>query len=429
VSVEANLDAGLVADLLALWRMGGVAAPTYSRLTPPERARQNALARPKWRLTDGAARPGEGSVEEPRLLCSVRSPTEALRVPVDSGLAALLTTSGSSGEPRCVAISHRALEASARAAGERLGLARKDCWGLLLSPAHAGGLSTIMRVLTLGSSLRCWGGREAGTPFPEVVRSVIAGDLSHLSVVPALVVPFLDALPSPPPPTFRCLLVGGAALSTPFRSRAAEAGVPLALTWGMTETGGQIATAAPETVAAVGATVGRPLRGMDVRVGRGGELSVRGPFLADGWITEPGGDLRPLPLEPGGWYRTPDLGALDGEGRLRIHGRSDDVIISGGVNVDPREVEEVLLTHPGVREAAVLGVPHDRWGEVVVAAVVTGEEGLDVDALHAECRAHLTRSKCPTHIVLLPELPRTATGKVSRGRLAEILTRSNGPAQ
>jgi O-succinylbenzoic acid--CoA ligase len=208
--------------------------------------------------------------------------------------------------------------------------------------------------------------------------------------------------------------------------RATDVGVPVALTWGMTETTGQVATAAPDEVAALGGrTVGRPLEGMEVRVDEGGRLAVRGAMVAAGQVEAPGAGLTPLVHGPGRWLTTGDLGRIDDEGRVLVAGRADQMIITGGVNVNPRDVEAVLRRAAGVAEAVVWGVRDPRWGEVVCAAVVADPgqaTPVAVEALHRHCRAHLTRSRCPTNIVLVPAIPRTPTGKPALTRLPDLLS-------
>lgn len=423
VALEATAGPAFVLELLALWRLGAVAAPVHPRLTDPERQQQDELLRPGWALTRDR---GPGGELAPRggSLRSLRPGGLAVRcldVPWESRTGAvLLTTSGSTGAPRGVLLSHEALEASARATAERLQLGVGDRWGLLLSPAHAGGLSTIVRALLLGGGLRMWPAAERPR---GAVESISRGEVSHLSVVPALADALFDEGLQGPPTSFRCLLIGGAATGRGLRKRSLEARVPLGLTWGMTETGGQVATSPPSEVREGGDTVGLPLSGMKVAVRPGGHLVVRGPFLASGLLAGPEGPVERLPVDAGGWYATNDLGEWARNGRLRILGRADDIIVSGGTNVHPAEVEEVLSRHHGVRTAGVVGLPDERWGEVVVAAVVTrGEHPPTEEALKEWCGAYLTRSRCPTHIVFLPELPLTRSGKVARGRLAALLS-------
>jgi O-succinylbenzoic acid--CoA ligase len=166
----------------------------------------------------------------------------------------------------------------------------------------------------------------------------------------------------------------------------------------MTETASQIATAAP------GSRAGRPLPGVELRIGPGGEILVRGPMVAPG---APAAD---------GWLHTGDAGRLDENGLLHVQGRLKDLIVTGGENVAPAEVEQVLLAHPAVEDVAVAGVPDPEWGEAVTAFVVlTGEAR--PDSLADWCRGRLAAYKVPKKVVAVPAIPRNAAGKVQRDRL------------
>jgi acyl-CoA synthetase (AMP-forming)/AMP-acid ligase II len=170
--------------------------------------------------------------------------------------------------------------------------------------------------------------------------------------------------------------------------------VAVAATYGMTEACSQIAT------------FGWPLPGVELRISDG-EVLVRGPIVAPGAAS---GD---------GWLHTGDLGCFDDRGALVITGRRSDTIITGGENVSPAEVEEVLLAHPGVADAAVVGRPDPEWGEAVVALVVgRGGATLDPDELRDHCRARLAAFKVPKRVEIVPGLPRTASGKLQRARIS-----------
>jgi O-succinylbenzoic acid--CoA ligase len=165
---------------------------------------------------------------------------------------------------------------------------------------------------------------------------------------------------------------------------------------------------------------GAPLRGVDVRIAGGGadgvgEILVRGPIVMAGYFENAEASARGL---RDGWLHTGDLGRLDGSGRLQVVGRRSDLIVSGGENVTPDEVEAVLRRHPAVAEAAVYGVPDARWGERVLAAVVPAGADFDEQALRGWCRAYLAGFKVPAEIRAVTDLPRTASGKVQRHRLS-----------
>jgi malonyl-CoA/methylmalonyl-CoA synthetase len=165
--------------------------------------------------------------------------------------------------------------------------------------------------------------------------------------------------------------------------------------------------------------VGWALPGIEMRLeGEAGEILVRGPQVFEGYWRRP--DATKEALTADGWFRTGDLGRLDPEdGSLEITGRSKELIISGGLNVYPREVEAALEDHPAVGRVAVAGVPSERWGEEVVAFVVPAGD-LDADALIAHCRQRLSAYKCPKRVVALDDLPVNRMGKVRRDVLADM---------
>jgi O-succinylbenzoic acid--CoA ligase len=196
------------------------------------------------------------------------------------------------------------------------------------------------------------------------------------------------------PPTLRWALLGGGPLPPELLGRAAEAGVPVAPTYGMTEACSQIAT------------FGWPLPGVELELADDGELLVRGPTVAQ------------ATLSPDGWLHTGDLAAFDARGRLKITGRKSETIVSGGENVAPAEVEAVLLAHPAVIDAGVHGQADPEWGEAVVAAVVARDGvAVDADELRAFCAHRLAGFKVPKAVRFVESLPRTGSGKLLRRQL------------
>lgn len=332
-------------------------------------------------------------------------------------------TSGSSGAPRGIVLPQAVFRISTEAVAKRLGLGPDDRWIASLGPAHVGGLALILR-----SALRDEALVLPGTFDPEGFNHAVdRSEATHASLVPTQLMSVLDARRDRPfPRTFRTLLLGGAPTPPPLLERALAARVPLALTYGATETASQAATAPPDLVRRKPGSVGAPLDGIEIRAGSedGGadEILVRGPTLARGVFQGPDRDAEPL-VDEAGWYRTGDLGVLDEEGHLRVTGRLADRIISGGINVDPAEVESVLLSHPEVRDAAVLGIPDERWGERVIAVVVPRRPGLPPteEALLEHARRRISSAKRPRRVVIRARLPRTPTGKLDRRALGRSL--------
>jgi len=247
------------------------------------------------------------------------------------------------------------------------------------------------------------------SPFStQTVLSLLEeGAITHASLVPTMLHQVLDGWGGRPvPSSLRCLLIGGAPAQEELVQSALDAGFPISLTYGLTEASSQVATAPPALVRAKPGTVGFPLSGMAVRVSDGGELLVRGPTVASGQA------------DPDGWLHTGDLAREDSDGHIWITGRRSDRIISGGVNVDPVEVEKALESHSEVREAVVVGIPDREWGERVVAVVVSEAPGPALeDALGDLVCRMFSPAKRPKAFRFLEAVPRNPNGKVDRGKV------------
>jgi len=233
-----------------------------------------------------------------------------------------------------------------------------------------------------------------------------AGEATLVSLVATTLARLLDA-GLEHPPALRCALTGGGPVPAALVERARDAGVPVSLTYGLTESCSQATTTPVAEIGGAPASAGTPLFCTRLRIAADGEILVAGPTVA------------PAALQADGWLHTGDLGELDERGRLRVSGRKADTIVSGGENVAPAEVEAVLEAHPRVLEAAVLGRVDPQWGEAVTAIVVArGGEQLDVDELRAHCAGVLASYKVPKQIVYATEpLPRTRSGKLLRREL------------
>jgi O-succinylbenzoic acid--CoA ligase len=305
----------------------------------------------------------------------------------------ILHTSGTTAAPKPVSLTYGNFRASAEAAAANLPLRPSDRWLCVMPLYHVGGLSILTRSALAGSSVIL----HERFDVDAVAESLESGEATVVSVVPTML-RRLQARGLDGAPALRAALVGGGPVPRDLLDWGAEVGLPLLQTYGMTETCSQIATAG------AGSTAARALPGVDLRIGDGGEILVRGPMVSSG------------ALGPDGWLHTGDRGSIDDEGHLHVEGRIKDTIVTGGENVAAAEVEEALVSHPAVSDAAVVGRPDREWGEAVTAFVVLEGEVSDADLVEW-CRARLAGYKLPRAIIRAEELPRTASGKLLKGRL------------
>jgi O-succinylbenzoic acid--CoA ligase len=321
--------------------------------------------------------------------------------PLEPGADVVVATSGSTGESRAVLLTGSALRASAAATAERLGGA--GSWVLALPPSSIAGLQVLCRSALAGRTVVALAGRE---PLAEAVARLPRGERRYTSLVPTQLRRYLESEPDALR-SFDAVLVGGAATDPALLGRARAAGVPVVTTYGMTETAGGCVYD------------GHPLPGVEVRIGPDGAVEIAGPTLALGYRLDPAGTAEAF---PGGWFRTRDAGSLDGEGRLTVTGRLDDVVVSGGVNVAPQAVEAALREHPGVSDAVVFGRPDEQWGQRVVAAVVPAPGASpELAELRDWVGERLGRPAAPRELHRVTALPLLHSGKPDRRRLAAEL--------
>ncbi|MBK7538494.1 MAG: AMP-binding protein [Myxococcales bacterium] len=334
--------------------------------------------------------------------------------PVPADAAVVLFTSGTTGSPRGVVHRRASLLAAASAHAQRLPWRDDDLTLVTLSLAAAGGLAALVRSLVARRPVALVEEHERW-PLPQALAESCA---TQVSLVPAQLWDLLSDERFTAPPALRAILLGGAPCPAVLRARAWQRGVPLLVTYGMTETLGQVATAhldvAPDSDATA---IGPPLPGITVRAGTQdapAQIEIEGPTCMAGYLGEP---LLPAPR-----LVTRDLGWLDARGVLHVLGRADELIITGGHKVSPQLLEDELRATAGVLDACVFAVPDDRWGHVVAAALVTAED-FDLPRAAALWRRHLPAHQRPRQVVLLARLPRNANGKVDRAAVAQAAPR------
>ncbi len=334
---------------------------------------------------------------------------------------AAVLTSGTTGRPRGVVVTDSGMSALNSGAARRLELGPDDVWSLYLSPAHVGGLALIHRAAFTGAAIH----------LPErfsargLLKDAANGLCTHASLVPTMLSRLVDHMETEragAPERLRCLLVGGAGTPSDLLDRAMALNLPIALTYGLSQASSQVATATPDQVRLHPGSVGAPLPKVEVRIHEPdpegvGEIQVRGPTVARAYV----GSDEPL-LRDDGWLATGDLGRLDDEGRLWVRGRVGRRIISGGVNVEPQGVESFLRSIPGVRDAAVVGLPDPEWGERVAALVVLDPASpLTAHDILGACREGLQPAHRPRVVAVGAEIPLNPNGKVDLTEVSRVL--------
>jgi O-succinylbenzoic acid--CoA ligase len=327
--------------------------------------------------------------------------------PVPEDTAVVVFTSGTTGRPKGVVISRTALDAAVAASAAHLGARPDDRWLLILPPSHIAGLGVIARSLALGALPLVGDSTTAATATAQ-------GTL--VSMVPAQLARLLDDAAWRPPPSWRAVLLGGAAAATELVARARARGVPVLTTYGMSETCGQIATCPPGRSPPEGA-VGVPLPGIRVETGTRAApaiITVHTPAAFTGYLDEPR-------IDPDVVVTT-DLGFVE-DGWLYVVGRSDDVIVTGGEKVHPLTVEHALARIAGVSAACVVGIPDPTWGQLVAAAIVPASPAHRpaIEASLEKLATTLAPHTRPRHVVFVDSLPLGPSGKVDRAAVAQQL--------
>ena len=468
VALLAAPAATAIALLVAAARVGACVAPLGTRLAAPELAAAGREIVPRLAVHD------RERASEAAMLTAPSVPLDALAerlagdplagvlagdpvAPGESGGSSIdgapgaadlepdapavaVLTSGTAGRPKVALLSHAALAASAAAWSAALPPATG--WLLCLGLAHVAGLGVAWRSIGAGVPLRIVPEFDPGA----VLGALREGQVSHVSLVPTQLARLLDMVdnagrtPADPGTTravagvgarqssapLRAVLLGGAPIPPSLVVRALAAGWPVVPTYGLTEAASGVTALATSEVASHPGSAGRPLPGVALRIAvpapdGSGEIQVRTPAAFSGYLARPEATAAAFTLD--GWLRTGDAGTLDAEGFLQVLDRRDDLLVSGGENVVPAEVEAAIEAHPAIAEAGGVGRADPTWGAVPVAAVVLrrGAPTPGSAELRAFCRARLAPYKVPVTFVGVAARPRTVSGKLRRTELRATL--------
>jgi o-succinylbenzoate---CoA ligase len=366
---------------------------------PPGEAFIDALTA-AWRRGDAVMPldPAAPAAVVERLLTAMR-----LADPVEDGVALVIPTSGSTGEPKGVQLSHAALEASARATHARIGLATDDRWLSCLPWQHIGGIQVMLRSRLLDIPLSVHDRFE--------IDRVAASEATLVSLVPTQLGRLLDA--GVDLSRFRVILLGGAAAPAGLLERATAAGARVVTTYGMSETAGGCVYD------------GVPLDGVRVRLDLDGRVCIRGAVLMSGY--RGASEQRDVVLDDG-WLLTSDLGEIGPDGLLRVTGRADDVVITGGEKIVSSQVAAVLSAHPGLAEVVVVGVDDAEWGQRLVAVVTvrSGHLAPSLVDLRDWCSDRLAPAARPRGLAVVDDIPRLVSGKPDRRAVSRLAAWRSG---
>jgi o-succinylbenzoate---CoA ligase len=444
VAVLAKNDVTYVALIFALHRLNAILLPLNLRLTPAELAFQLdqtdcslvictpdtvSLAAPLAASARHIFIHAPHSSDERVLpLSFARNNSDYLTGDIQlDNPAAIVFTSGTSGTPKGAVLTAGNFFYSAMSSAYHLGTLPDDRWLCVLPLFHVGGLSMIYRACLHGVPVILHERFDA----EKVNHTLTHEPVSLVSLVPTMLYRLLEIKQAAWHPQLRCVLLGGAATPPELMARCAEQNIPIATTYGLTEAASQVATspilksllpAKRERGKLDGHYVGRPLLFTSVRIvddsgqslppNTPGEIAVRGLTMMQGYYARLEATAKTLRE---GELFTGDMGYLDNEGNLYLLQRRSDLILSGGENVYPAEVESVLKQHPAVQDACVVGIPHPEWGQQVAAAIILKPATLLTDdELLAFTREKLARYKQPRRILFVDTLPMTGSGKIQR---------------
>jgi O-succinylbenzoic acid--CoA ligase len=325
---------------------------------------------------------------------------------IDDDVAVVVSTSGTTGKPKGAMLTAAALTASAEATHRRLGGVGR--WLLALPAYHIAGLQVLVRSIIAGSTPVAVSSSFDLAELPAAIAAMGKGRRYASLVAAQLDKALADASATAALAELDAVLIGGGPMPSKVAERAAAAGIPVIRTYGMSETAGGCVYD------------GAPLHGVKVRIEREGRIALGGATLAKGYRNPP----EPDPFANSGWFLTDDVGTLDSSGILRVLGRTDDAISTGGLTVFPQLVENALASHPRVADCAVFGVPDDRLGQRVVAAVVAarGFEPPTLSELRTHIGALLDATAAPKEVHIVDEVPRRGIGKVDRRRLVQTFS-------
>ena len=438
-----------VVTVHALTRLGAILVPLNTRLTKEELCWQIQDVQAVWLLSDSHCAELASSIvqELPQvstasLVLTSKEHNVVLQGGVETdvvlrdlidldSLQSIMYTSGTTGKPKGVLITYGMQWSNAVGSAHNLAHVADDRWLACMPLFHIGGLAILFRSVINGISVLLYEKFDA----QAVNMAIKEQGVTIISVVALMLQRMLAALDDEQngaryPATLRCVLLGGGPAPLPLLEDCAVRGIPVSQSYGLTEACSQATTLAPADMLRRIGSAGRPLmqvqlrivneQGQDTQVGEPGVICLKGPSITRGYDHRPDATAQAI---RDGWLSTGDIGYLDEDGYLYVLDRRNDLIISGGENVYPAEIESILLSHPDIVEAGVCGEPDAEWGQVPIAFVcVRSGSAVTAEALQVFLGSRLARYKRPKAIYIVDALPRNSAGKLLRRELPGLLS-------
>ncbi|WP_391202824.1 o-succinylbenzoate--CoA ligase [Psychrobacillus sp. L4] len=421
IAILASSDAQLVIAIHGCIQLGCELVMLNERLTEEELRYQLQDSNADYLLVDSVEKrsltyPNRLSFEELNL--AKRTTFEIEKEWPKNRTITIMYTSGTTGHPKGVRQSLENHVMNATGSALNLGVQPNDCWLCTVPLFHISGFSILMRSVLYGMTVNLHTKFDA----EKAVKEIMSGTVTRMSVVAVTLERMITVLEEKNeffPNTFQSMLVGGGPVPLNYLERAIVRNIPVLQTYGMTETASQTTTLSSEDAIRKLGSAGKPLFFADVRINGEdeiGEICIKGPHVTKGYV---GASELKNPLVDG-WLHTGDMGYIDEEGYLFVVDRRSDLIISGGENIYPAELEQALVRHLAVKEAGVVGKQDDKWGQVPVAFIVLKEE-VSEEALKAFMKTEMASYKQPVAYYFVEQLPRNASNKLMRRELLKCV--------
>ncbi|MDN4493755.1 o-succinylbenzoate--CoA ligase [Ureibacillus aquaedulcis] len=333
----------------------------------------------------------------------------------------IMYTSGTTGYPKGVRQTVGNHQASALASVLNIGLTEEDVWLCAVPLFHISGFSILVRSLLYGNAVKLYKRFD----IEGTIMDIADGHVTHMSAVAVMLQRILQGLEEKglkASPRFKLILAGGGPVPEKYIERAHRLKLMVSQTYGMTETSSQTATLSNEDALRKLGSAGKPLFFNQIQISDAlspremGEILIRGPHVTPGYI----GRFSEKSSTIDGWLHTGDIGYLDEDGYLFVVDRRSDLIISGGENIYPAELENVLLSHEAVQEAGVCAIEDETWGQVPAAFIVLKSDATEAELIQF-CSERLAKYKVPRYFYFVPNLPRNGSDKLMRRKLKELL--------